>query len=74
MNNNRINHKILYLFLTLFIIVYTDREDYYNIKDNLNYNNPPYKLNLSEDTEIVHGHGMATTIEWLKQNNPFFQS
>lgn len=32
-----------------------------------------YKLNLSEDTEIVHGHGMATTIEWLKQNNPYFR-
>jgi 3D (Asp-Asp-Asp) domain-containing protein len=56
MNNNRINHKILYLFLTLFIIVYTDREENYNIKDNLNYNNPPYKLNLSEEkmNEIIN--------------------
>lgn len=33
-----------------------------------------YKLNIAPDTDVVHGHGMATTIEWLKQNNPFFQS
>lgn len=33
-----------------------------------------YNLNLPSDTEIIHGHGMATTIEWLKQNNPFFHN
>ena len=32
-----------------------------------------YKLNLPDDTEIVHGHGMATTVAWLKQNNPYFK-
>lgn len=31
-----------------------------------------YAMNLPDDTEIVHGHGMATTIGWLKQNNPYF--
>lgn len=31
-----------------------------------------HKLNLSPDTDVVHGHGMATTIAWLKQNNPYF--
>lgn len=33
-----------------------------------------YNMNLSGDTEIVHGHGMATTVDWLKQNNPYFHS
>ncbi len=31
-------------------------------------------MNLSDDTEIIHGHGMATTIGWLKQNNPYFHN
>ena len=31
------------------------------------------QLNLPPDTEVVHGHGMATTIEWLHKNNPYFQ-
>lgn len=31
-------------------------------------------MNLPNDTEIVHGHGMATTIGWLKQNNPYFHN
>ena len=31
-----------------------------------------YNLNLSDDTEVVHGHGMATTIDWLHKNNPYF--
>lgn len=33
-----------------------------------------YKLNLSPDTEVIHGHGMATDIDWLKKNNPYFQN
>ena len=33
-----------------------------------------YNLNLSDDTEVVHGHGMVTTIDWLKQNNPYFHN
>lgn len=33
-----------------------------------------YSMNLSDDTEIIHGHGMATTIGWLKQNNPYFHN
>lgn len=32
-----------------------------------------YNKNLSDDTEVVHGHGMATSIGWLKHNNQFFQ-
>ncbi len=30
-------------------------------------------MNLDDDTNVVHGHGMETTIGWLKQNNPYFQ-
>ncbi len=31
-----------------------------------------YNLNLPDDTAVVHGHGMDTTIGWLKQHNPYF--
>ena len=30
-------------------------------------------MNLSDDTIVIHGHGMHTTIGWLKENNPFSQ-
>lgn len=33
-----------------------------------------YNMNLSDDTVVVHGHGMDTSIGWLKQHNPFFRS
>ena len=33
-----------------------------------------YDMNLDDDVYVVHGHGMETTIGWLKQNNPFFLS
>lgn len=33
-----------------------------------------YDMNLDDDVYIVHGHGMETSIGWLKQNNPFFLS
>ena len=33
-----------------------------------------YEMNLDDGTYIVHGHGMDTTIGWLKQHNPFFHS
>ena len=29
-------------------------------------------LNLSDDTEVIHGHGMATTVGWLQKNNSYF--
>ncbi|MBQ5699851.1 MAG: MBL fold metallo-hydrolase [Alphaproteobacteria bacterium] len=32
-----------------------------------------YNMNLPGDTDVVHGHGMATTVDWLKQNNSFFR-
>lgn len=32
-----------------------------------------YDMNLDDGTYVVHGHGMDTTIGWLKQNNPFFK-
>ena len=32
-----------------------------------------YEKNLSDDTYVVHGHGMDTTIEWLKKHNQFFK-
>ena len=31
-----------------------------------------YDMNLDEDVYVVHGHGVETTIGWLKKNNPFF--
>ncbi len=31
-----------------------------------------YNMNLDDDTTVIHGHGMHTTIGWLKNNNPFF--
>ena len=33
-----------------------------------------YNLNLSDDTEIIHGHGMATTTQWLREHNPYFRN
>lgn len=33
-----------------------------------------YNLNLPFDTEVIHGHGMATTIDWLHKNNPYFHA
>ena len=32
-----------------------------------------YKKNLSDGTWVVHGHGMETSISWLKKNNQFFK-
>lgn len=32
-----------------------------------------YNMNLDDDVYVVHGHGMETTIGWLKQNNPYFK-
>jgi glyoxylase-like metal-dependent hydrolase (beta-lactamase superfamily II) len=31
-----------------------------------------YSMNLPDDTRVIHGHGMETTIGWLKENNSFF--
>lgn len=33
-----------------------------------------YNLNLPENTAVVHGHGMDTTIAWLHQQNPYFHA
>ncbi|MCQ2574696.1 MAG: MBL fold metallo-hydrolase [Alphaproteobacteria bacterium] len=30
-------------------------------------------LELDDETYVVHGHGMETTIEWLKQHNQYFK-
>ena len=32
-----------------------------------------YNMNLPDDTVVIHGHGMETTIGWLKENNRFFR-
>ena len=32
-----------------------------------------YAMNLDNDTYVIHGHGMDTTIGWLKENNPWFK-
>ena len=31
-----------------------------------------YDMDLDDETYVVHGHGMDTTIDWLKKNNKFF--
>ncbi len=33
-----------------------------------------YDMDLDDETYVVHGHGMDTTIEWLKKHNPFFKA
>jgi glyoxylase-like metal-dependent hydrolase (beta-lactamase superfamily II) len=33
-----------------------------------------YDMNLPDDTVVFHGHGMETTIGWLKENNRHFHS
>ncbi len=33
-----------------------------------------YNLQLPDETEVIHGHGMATTVEWLIKNNPYFRA
>ena len=33
-----------------------------------------YNMNLADGTYVVHGHGMDTTIGWLKQHNQFFKA
>lgn len=33
-----------------------------------------YKMNLDDETYVVHGHGMDTSIGWLKQHNRFFKA
>ncbi|MBP5794907.1 MAG: MBL fold metallo-hydrolase [Alphaproteobacteria bacterium] len=32
-----------------------------------------YDMNLADDVTVIHGHGMHTTIGWLRQNNPYFR-
>ena len=32
-----------------------------------------YDMNLPDDTVVIHGHGMETTIAWLKENNKYFR-
>lgn len=31
-----------------------------------------YNMNLPDDTTVIHGHGMATTTQWLRKHNPYF--
>lgn len=31
-------------------------------------------MNLPGHTEVVHGHGMATSIDWLHKHNPYFHN
>ena len=33
-----------------------------------------YEMNLDDGVYVVHGHGMDTSIGWLKQHNPFFKA
>ncbi|MBQ8686509.1 MAG: MBL fold metallo-hydrolase [Alphaproteobacteria bacterium] len=33
-----------------------------------------YNMNLPGETMVVHGHGMDTTIDWLRKNNPYFHN
>ena len=62
------NPRILYLFLSLFIMVYVKWEDC-KTEDNLDYNNPPYILNLSEEkmSEIIANNNL------LRETNSDYQ-
>ncbi len=55
MADNRLKAKILYLFLVLFIVIYTDSREENNNQKVLDYNNPPHVLNLSKEkiSEII---------------------
>ncbi|MBP3905816.1 MAG: 3D domain-containing protein [Peptostreptococcaceae bacterium] len=68
MDDNRMNPRILYLFLSLFIMVYVKWEDC-KTEDNLDYNNPPYILNLSEEkmSEIIANNNL------LRETNSDYQ-
>ena len=33
-----------------------------------------YNMQLPDTTAVIHGHGMHTTVGWLKQHNPFFKN
>lgn len=33
-----------------------------------------YEMDLDDETYVVHGHGMDTTIGWLKKHNQFFKA
>ncbi|MDR2413302.1 MAG: MBL fold metallo-hydrolase [Rickettsiales bacterium] len=33
-----------------------------------------YNMNFPDDATVIHGHGMDTTIGWLKKNNKFFKN
>jgi glyoxylase-like metal-dependent hydrolase (beta-lactamase superfamily II) len=33
-----------------------------------------YDMDLDDETYVVHGHGMDTTIGWLKKHNQFFKA
>lgn len=44
--------------------------DYDKLKESIHN---LYELDLDDETYVVHGHGMDTTIEWLKKHNPFFK-
>ena len=33
-----------------------------------------FNLDLDDETYVVHGHGMDTTIGWLKNNNTYFKA
>ena len=33
-----------------------------------------YDMDLDDETYVVHGHGMDTTIGWLKKHNPYFKA
>lgn len=32
-----------------------------------------YEMNLPDETYVVHGHGVDSTIEILKRENPYFK-
>lgn len=32
-----------------------------------------YNMKLPDNTAVIHGHGMDTTINWLHKNNPYFK-
>jgi len=68
-------YKILMVGDTLFQASY-GRTDFSGGSDDQIFESirNMYNMNLDDDVYVIHGHGMETTIGWLKQNNPFFHS
>lgn len=67
-------HKILLIGDTLFQESYGRTDFLGGDKDKLFESiHNLYNKDLPDGTWVIHGHGMETSVGWLKKNNPFFK-